>query len=53
MNNETITGEIIEAGANADGVPVVVVRVTESQLADLTRHPIYRTAVVTIKHGDE
>lgn len=50
---ETIIGEIIEAGANAEGVPVVVVKVTESQLAELTRNPLYRPADVVIRHGDE
>ena len=52
--NETITGKIIEAGANDEGVPVVIIEVTEQQLANLTRNPLYHHAVVTIEHqGDK
>lgn len=50
--NETITGKIIEAGANDEGVPVVIIEVTEQQLACLRLSPLYRPAVVTIKHDD-
>lgn len=51
--NETITGKIIEAGANDEGVPVVIIEVTEQQLANLTRNPLYKAATVTVHHVED